>query len=57
MHIIPRAWTERFRGSESAGGYNASGVIVRKTGDATVAWQVPVTDILRTAYPHADSAP
>jgi hypothetical protein len=56
MHIVPRAWAERFRGSEEAGGYNASGVIVRKTGNASVSWEVPVPDILRTAYPHADSA-
>ncbi len=51
MHLIPRAWSEGFRGSEDTGGYNASGVIVRKTGDASVSWEVPVPDILRTAYP------
>jgi hypothetical protein len=61
MHIVPRAWSERFRGSEASGGYNACGVIVRKTGAATVGWQVPVAEILRTAYPGAptrdDGAP
>jgi hypothetical protein len=58
MHVIPSAWSERFRGSERSGGYNASGVIVRKVSDARVAWEVPVPDILQTAYPQeaGDSA-
>jgi hypothetical protein len=51
MHIVPRAWSEHYRGNEGAGGFDCSGVIVRKIGDASVAWDVAVPDILKTAYP------
>ena len=51
MHIVPRAWSEHYRGNENAGGFESSSVIVRKIGEATVAWDVPVPDILQTAYP------
>jgi SAM-dependent methyltransferase len=51
MHIVPRAWSEHYRGNENAGGFESSSVIVRKTGDARVAWEVPVEHILATAYP------
>jgi SAM-dependent methyltransferase len=51
MHIVPRAWSEHYRHNEGAGGFDSISVIVRKIGDATVSWDVPVADILRTAYP------
>ena len=56
MHIVPRAWSEHYRNNEGAGGFDCSAVIVRKIGDAKVAWDVAVPDILQTAYPRGQIA-
>jgi len=55
MHIVPRAWSEHYRDNEAAVGFDCSAAIVRKIGDATVSWDVPVSDILTTAYPRASN--
>ncbi|MCW3475791.1 class I SAM-dependent methyltransferase [Limobrevibacterium gyesilva] len=57
MHIIPRAWSEHYRQAENTGGYEASAVIVRKIGAATVDWDVQVPEILQTAYPRTTAGP
>ena len=49
---MPRAWSEHYRDNEDALGFDCSEAIVRKIGDATVSWDVPVADILKTPYPH-----
>jgi SAM-dependent methyltransferase len=53
MHIVPRAWSEHYRDNEDAVGFDCSEVIVRKIGEATVSWDVPVADILTTPNPRA----
>ena len=55
MHIVPRAWSEHYRLCEGAGGFDSTTVIVRKTNEATVTWDVAVPDILETAYPGASN--
>ena len=52
-HLVTRAWTERSRGNEAAQGFECSSVIARKTGPATVKWDVRVPEILDTAYPRS----
>ena len=51
MHIVPIAWTERYRGGERAGGYEGSAVLVRKVGEPIVDWDVRVSDFTATSYP------
>jgi SAM-dependent methyltransferase len=53
MHVVPRAWHERYRGAENAGGFEASAVIVRKTGPTALLWEVRVPDIIATSYPRS----
>jgi hypothetical protein len=55
MHIVPRAWSEHYRDNEDAVGFDCSAAIVRKVGEATVSWDVPVADILNTAYPRGSA--
>lgn len=58
MHIVPRAWQTRYSLAEKVGGFDSSSVIVRKTGEARVQWEVRLADVLTTSYPtHADNSP
>jgi hypothetical protein len=52
MYIVPRAWSEHYRDNEGAVGFDCSAALVRKIGDATVSWDVPVADILNADSPH-----
>jgi hypothetical protein len=55
MHIVPRAWQKRYDIAEKTGGFDSSSVIVRKTGEARVQWDVGLPDVLATSYPtHAE---
>ncbi len=51
MQVVPLAWTPRHREAERSGGFEGSSVIVRKTGEAALRWDVKLTEILDTAYP------
>lgn len=53
MQIVPRAWGECYRGSEGAGGFEGSAVLVRKVGEPAVDWPVPLPEIIGTAYPRS----
>jgi hypothetical protein len=51
QHIVPRAWTERYRHAERSGGFESSSVLVRKIAETTLGWDVRVGDVIDTAYP------
>ncbi|MCX7382180.1 MAG: class I SAM-dependent methyltransferase [Alphaproteobacteria bacterium] len=53
MHIVPRAWSERHRLAETAGGFEGSAVLVRRIGVPVVDWPVPLGEIIKTHYPTA----
>lgn len=55
--IIPAVYADRYSNVESAGGFEASAVIVRKIGDARVTWDVRLPDVLDTHYPHTIHSP
>lgn len=49
--IIPWLWSEGKRFAEASVGFEASGVLARKTGVSTLDWPVKTADIIETAYP------
>ena len=53
--IIPLQWTKSLDGTETAAGYITSGVVVRKTSEATVEWNVPMSKITSGTYPSSPS--
>lgn len=53
MHIVPRAWNDRYRQAEQSGGFEGSTVIVRKIGPTALRWDVPLSSVLVTHYPLA----
>jgi SAM-dependent methyltransferase len=58
MHAVPAVLLEGVDGPECGGGFQCSGVMVRKTGPALVEWAVPLADVVKTSYPQgADAQP
>ena len=51
QHIVPRAWTERYAGAEASGGWESSAVLVRKTGEPRLTWDVRLGEVIGTRYP------
>ncbi len=51
VHIVPMAWTERYRGAERGGGFEGSSMLARKIGEPLVGWDVRVSDFTATSYP------
>lgn len=51
MQLVTVGWNERYRGSENSGGFECSGVLVRKIGPADVAWDVSLGELIETRYP------
>lgn len=49
--IIPWLWSEGKRFAEASVGFEASGVLARKTGVSSLDWPVKTADIIETAYP------
>jgi Methyltransferase domain len=49
--IIPWLWSEGKRFAEGSVGFEASGVLARKTGPSTLEWPVSTADVIETAYP------
>jgi len=50
-HIVTAGWTPAYAGSEGSGGFESSAVLVRKTGDSTLSWDVPLSEAISTTYP------
>ncbi len=50
-HIVTAAWTPAYAGSEASGGFEASGVLVRKTGGSALSWNVALDEAIGSAYP------
>jgi SAM-dependent methyltransferase len=51
MQLVTVGWNERYRGAEHGGGFESSGVLVRKTGTPDVAWDVSLGEVIATEYP------
>jgi hypothetical protein len=51
QYIIPWLWTRDKKYAEGSVGFEASGVLARKTGPARLAWPVQVGEIVQTEYP------
>jgi hypothetical protein len=50
-HIVTAGWTEAYTGSEASGGFEASGVLVRKVGPTDLVWPVRLDEAIASAYP------
>lgn len=50
-HTVTAAWTDSYTGSEASGGFEASGVLVRRIGASDLAWDVSLDEAITTAYP------
>lgn len=50
-HIVTAAWTSSYAGAEASGGFEASGVLVRKLGESDLSWDVSLEETIATAYP------
>lgn len=50
-HIVTASWSEEYAGLEASGGFEASGVLVRKIGPTTLTWPVALTEAISTSYP------
>jgi SAM-dependent methyltransferase len=50
-HIVTAAWTDGYAGTEASGGFEASGVLVRKIGASDLRWDVTLGETIATAYP------
>jgi len=51
QYVIPWIWTEDKTFAEGSVGFEASGVLARKTGPARLTWPVQVKEITGTLYP------
>jgi SAM-dependent methyltransferase len=51
MHLVTVGWHPRYRGSEQAGGFESSGVLIRKVGPTDLTWNVRLEDVVGTKYP------
>jgi hypothetical protein len=51
MQLVTVGWVERYRGSENSGGFECSGVLVRKTGPSDLSWDVGLDEVIATRYP------
>lgn len=54
MHIVPAVIIEPIGDNENAFGFQCSTVIVRRTGPATLDWDIPLQSVLETAYPKGE---
>lgn len=50
-HVVTASWSPGYAGSEASGGFEASSVLVRKTGSSDLSWNVSLTETISTAYP------
>jgi hypothetical protein len=51
MQLVTVGWAERYRGAENSGGFECSGVLVRKTGPSDLTWNVGLDELIATHYP------
>ena len=56
MHVVPAVLLEEVDGPVCGGGFQCSGVMVRKTGPVLVDWPVPLGDVVKTSYPQGADA-
>lgn len=49
--LVTVGWNERYRGAENSGGFECSGVLVRKTGHSDMTWDVSLDELIGTSYP------
>lgn len=50
-HIVTAGWSEAYVGSEASGGFEASGVLVRKIGGTDLSWNVGLSEAIASSYP------
>jgi hypothetical protein len=51
VNIVPRIYSDIYKGAEYAGGFLISGVLARKFSAPSVDWQVRLADLVATSYP------
>jgi hypothetical protein len=51
MHIFPFVHRTGFVGSERVAGWNEAEVLIRKIGETTLDWPVPLEDVISAPYP------
>ena len=50
-HVVTAGWTPAYTGAEASGGFEASGVLVRRIGASDLDWDVTLAETIATEYP------